>query len=78
MKSSASKRLKIVKSFEWNRLVNPIYCHSMITPWRFSPYYTHFLYHEGSGSHRYEKNIKTYLNGIKCESTEYVHDAQDP
>lgn len=30
------------------------------------------------GSHRFENNIKIDLNGIKCESTEYVQDAQGP
>lgn len=37
-----------------------------------------FIQKTQKGSHRYENNIKIYLNEIKCGSTEYAPDPQDP
>lgn len=37
-----------------------------------------FIWKTQRGSHSYWNNIKIYLNGIKCGSTEYVQDAQGP
>jgi len=37
-----------------------------------------FIWKTQRGSHRYENNIKIDLNGLKCESTEYVQVVQGP